>query len=130
MKSMARLALTLALAAAGATSAQAATPEGPGDSDVYVVNNYGAMVRVYAEDSDGRLHRLGRVAQGQLEAFDVPAEIAGEFQIKIYPAQPVWSLQLDDFGVKTNPIHLGVDGHVTVWVEPDLTKSVVEFARG
>ena len=131
MKTTYRVALALGLAAFAAGTTEAAAYEGPGDPGIHVMNNYGAMVRVYAEDAEGRLHRLGRVQQGELGQFDVPAEIAaGSFSIKIYPSQPVWSLQQDDFGVRTNPIDLRVDSHVTIWVEPDLARSMVEVARG
>jgi hypothetical protein len=146
MKTLIRMALMASLAAFGATSAEAADVTGPGDeltrSDeltrnndvtpaVRVVNNYGDMVRVYAEDSQGHMHKLGRVARGELVKFDIPEAIAaGPFRIKVYPSQPAWSLQIDDYGVKTNPLDLQGDTDVTVWLEPDLTRSIVEVSQG
>ena len=132
MKAGIRTALVMSLTLFGAASVEAAvTTDTDSEETVRVVNNYGEMVRVYAEDADGRLHKLGRVARGTLEEFEVPAEIADEaFRIKIYPSQPVWALSLDDFGVKTNPLNLRGDADVTVWVEPELTNTVVEMSRG
>lgn len=131
MKTTYRMALLLGLAAFAAGATEAAAYAEPDEPGIHVMNNYGAMVRVYAEDAEGRLHRLGRVAQGELREFDIPAELAGEsFSIKIFPSQPVWAPQQDDFGVRTNPIDPTVDRHVTIWVEPDLARSTVELARG
>ena len=42
----------------------------------------------------------------------------------------VWALNQDDFGIKTNPLNLSGDVDVTVWVEPELTDTVVEMSRG
>lgn len=126
-----RVALLLGLATLGGTSLEAAVTDGPPFSGIHVMNNYRAMVRVYAEDAEGRLHRLGRVRQGELVEFEVPAHLAGqEFRVKIFPSHPAWALQQDDYGVKTNPLDVEQLSHVTIWVEPDLSKSVVELARG
>ena len=131
MKGPYRVALMLGLAALAATSLEAAEIDHPTDeitNGVRVINNYRGLVRVYAEDSQGRLHKLGRVARGELKEFEIPAEIAREsFRIKVFPSsRAVGSLRQDDFGVKTNPIDLETYGEVTVWLEPDLTRSVVE----
>ena len=127
-----RTALVLGLVAFGATPLQAVEVDPTeGAETLRVINNYGALIRVYVEDSQGRLHRLGRVAQGHLKQFEIPDQVAGQiFRIKVYPAQPVWALQQDDFGVKTNPLRLEGLSSVTLWVEPDLTKTMVEVARG
>jgi hypothetical protein len=140
MKTLIRMALMTSLAALGATSAEAADVTGPGGElalgtdvtpAVRVVNNYGEMVRVYAEDSEGHMHKLGRVARGELVKFDIPEAIASSpFRIKVYPSQPAWSLQIDDYAVKTNPLNLQGDTDVTVWLEPDLMRSIVEMSRG
>jgi len=134
MKAAFRVALALSLVAVAATSVQAIEPTGPDDQDakgVRVVNNYGDLVRVYAVDAGGHLHKLGRVASGQLVEFEIPEDIAGEaFRIKIFPGQPVWSPRVDDYAVKTNPLNLNGDTDVTVWVEPELTHTVVEMSRG
>jgi hypothetical protein len=127
---MYRMALVLGLAAFGATSLQAIESDPTGGADaVRVMNNYRDQVRVYVEDSRGHLHRLGRVARGQLKEFQIPEEVAdASFRIKVYPAQPVWAFQQDDFGIKTNPLTLDGESTVTLWVEPDLTKTMVEVA--
>lgn len=129
-----RTALLLSLAALGAAPVGAAGIDGPGDEvkhAVRVVNNYGDMVRVYAEDAAGHLHKLGRVANGQLVVFAISDDLNRDgFRIKIYPSQPVWSLHVDDFGVKTNPLNLQDGMDVTVWVERELTKTLVEMSRG
>ena len=102
MKGMTRVALMLALAAVTAAPATAAEPEARNDTEIYVVNNHLADVRVFAEDAEGRLHSLGRVARGQLRTMEVPEEIAGQdYRIKVFPATPVWSPIPDDFGIKT-----------------------------
>jgi len=134
MKAAYRMALVLSLAALGATSVEAAPITGPDDealTGVRVVNNYSDVIRVYAEDATGHLHRLGRVARGELVEFEIPAEVAsGAFRIRIHPGQPLWSLDADNYAVKTNPLNLQGDTDVTVWVEPELTHTVVEMSRG
>lgn len=134
MKGLFRVALMAGLVAVSAGSVQATEIRGDDDrydADVYVVNNHLTDVRVYAEDAEGRLHNLGRVARGQLKNFDVPELIAdGEFRIKVFPASPVWTPASGDFGIKTNPLDFGTDQQVRIWLEADLTQSVVEIARG
>ena len=132
MKGMIRVALMTAFMAVAAGSLRAAEVEGPGDkTDVYVVNNHVTDVRVYLEDADGRLHNFGRIGRGELKNIDVPADIAArEFRIKVFPTAPVWSPISEDIGIKTNPLDSQRDHQVTVWVEPDITQSVVEIARG
>ena len=92
MKSAYRMALALSLSALAATSVEAAPVTSPDDAlenAVRVVNNYGEMIRVYAEDAEGRLHKLGRVARGELVEFELPGDVSGDaFRIKIYPANP------------------------------------------
>ena len=54
----------------------------------------------------------------------MPSELAQEsFRIRVVPSEPVWSLQQDDYAVKTNPIELESDREITVWLEPDLRQS-------
>ena len=134
MKTMTRVALMVALAAmvAGPVSAaETGEPEVRYDTEIYVVNNHLADVRVYAEDADGKLHSLGRVARGQLRSIDVPAEVAAhEYRIKVFPTTPVWSPIPDDFGIKTSPLSSDRDRQVTMWLEADLTQSLVEIDRG
>ena len=134
MKNFFRVALMAGLVAASAVSVQAAeirTDDDRYDADVFVVNNHLTDVRVYAEDADGRLHSLGRVARGELRNFDVPEEISsGEFRIKVFTADPVWSPLSGDFGIKTNPLDFETDQQVRIWLEADLTQTLVEIARG
>ena len=134
MKGPYRVALMLGLAVFAATSLRAAEIDHPTDeitNSVHVVNNSLSLVRVYAEDSTGRLHGLGRVARGELREFEIPAEIAQEsFRIKVFPWHPldVWLLQ-DESGVKTSPIDLERYSEVIVWLQPDLSQTVVEVRR-
>lgn len=133
MKAAYRMALALSLALFGATSVEAAPLTGPDDAmanGIRVVNNYAETVRVYAVDAEGRLHKLGHVARGELTELEVPADVASDaFRIKIFPGQPVASSDVDDYAVKTNPLNLSDDADVTVWVEPELTDTVVEMSR-
>ena len=133
MKTLSSLALCMSLMGLAATSAEAvpvpADDEGP--SIVRVVNNYSSVVQVYAEDADGRLHKLGRVGRGDFAEFAVPTEVSARaYRVKVYPHQPVWEQQHDDFGVKTNPLDGGADASVTVWLEPDLRRSLVQTTGG
>jgi hypothetical protein len=134
MKGMYRVALMMGLVAVTAGSVQAAEVQGTdekNDTDVYVVNNHLTDVRVYAEDANGRLHNLGRVARGRLRSFDLPESVSnGVFRIKVYPTSPVWSPIEDDDGIKTSPLDSETDSEVRIWLEADLTMSLVEVARG
>lgn len=133
MKGMYRVALMMGLVAASAVNVQAAEYQGDDEitTEIYVMNNHLADVRVFAEDAEGRLHSLGRVARGDVGTFDVPADMAAEeFRIKVYPSTPVWSPISDDFGVKTNPLTADRDRQVRVWLEADLSQSIVEIDRG
>lgn len=134
MKGMIRVALMAGLVAVSATSVQAVEVRDDDDryeTAVYVVNNHRTDVRVYAEDAEGRLHNLGRVARGQLRTFDVPERVSdADFRIKVFPADPVWSPVTEDYGVKTNPLNSERDEQVRIWLEADLAQSVVEIARG
>lgn len=133
MKRMKRVALMMALVAVSAVSVQAAevpAPESMGP-DVYVINNHRTDVRVFLEDADGNLHSLGRIGRGELKNIQVPEEIAARsFRIKVYPTAPVWEPISDEYGVKTNPLDAGTDRMVTVWLEADLSQSLVEINRG
>jgi len=134
MKGMKRVALGMVLAAVAAAPASATPtvePVAANATDIYVINNHLVDVRVYIEDAEGRLYNLGRVPRGALRNIEVPAECAGsDYRIKIFPSSPVWSPVPDDFGVKTNPLNNERDRQVTVWLEADLTQSLVEIDRG
>lgn len=133
MKRMIRVALGMGLVLATSTTALAAdTVAQPDDGgpQVYVMNNHRSDVRVYAEDTDGKLHHLGRVARGQLGAFELAAEVTKtEFRIKVFPQSPAWSPLDDDFGIKTNPLDANEVETVTMWLEADLERSTVEVGR-
>jgi hypothetical protein len=130
---MLRVALTLGLLAVPASTAEAAAYSdavGVFSNEVHVVNNYQGTVRVYAEDAFGRLHRLGRVQQGQIVTFEIPATVTEHhFRIKVFPTE-FDDLREDDFGVKTNPLDAESISMLTIWVEADLTQSKVEVDRG
>ena len=134
MKGMKRVALSMVLAAVAAVPASAATtvePDEAQDTEIYVINNHLVDVRVFVEGADGRLHSIGRVARGDLRRIEVPAECQdGEYRIKVFPTSPVWSPVPDDYGVKTNPLSNERDRQVTVWLEADLSQSLVEIDRG
>jgi hypothetical protein len=133
MKGMSRVALMLGLVAVSAGSIQAAEVRDADDridTDIYVVNNHLTDVRVFAEGADGQLYKLGRVPRGQLKNFDVPEAVAdGEFRIKVFPTSPLLSPIPDDFGIKTSPLDSETDYQVRIWLEADLTQSIVEVAR-
>ena len=133
MRQMQRVALVLGMALmAGTTSVEAADPVvtfDEVDPQVYVVNNHLSDVRVFAEDAEGKLHKLGRVVRGELKTFEISDEVAiGEFRIKVFPTSPLWAPLTDDFGVKTNPLDTEQHERVTVWLEADLASSIVELA--
>ncbi len=83
-------ALMLGLLAYNAASVEAAELSGPGDevtTQIAVVNDYITLVQVYAVDSKGDLHRLGRVGRGEVKLFEAPAELSerGDFRVRIFP---------------------------------------------
>lgn len=133
MKRTYGVALALALMAASSASVDAAEVRAFDDvapPAVFVMNNHLETVRVYAEDAEGRLYPLGRVARGQLGTFEVPEHVtAGEFRIKVFTASPAWSSIANPVGVKTNPLRAERDRQVTMWLESDLTESIVEISR-
>ena len=134
MKGMYRVALMAALVAVSATSVQAMqapAAEDESNTEVYVMNNHLTDVRVFAEDAEGQLHALGQVRRGEVKTFDVSeAMCSGQFRIKVYPTSPIQSPIPDDYGIKTNPFDFETDRQVRIWLEVDLTQSIVEIARG
>jgi len=132
MNGMFRVALMVGMVGGSAVAVEAAQPYGPDEitTEIYVVNNHLVAVRVYAEDAEGKLHALGRVARGGLATFQVPEEFeADEFRIKVFPNSTAWSPIPDDYGVKTNPLDATRDRQVRMWLESDLTQSIVEIER-
>lgn len=134
MRGLNRVALLLGLVAMTAAPLHAAptwTSTDDPETEIFVINNHLVDVRVFAEDANGKLYKLGRVSRGELGTFDVPEAVSAEnFRIKVFPTSPVWSAVPDDFGVKTNPLDARRDHQVRVWLEADLAQSVVEIERG
>lgn len=135
MKGMCRVALMMGMVAFSAASVEAAELNGPGDDtghEVRVVNNYQSPVRVYVQDANGRMHLIGRVARGKFKVLEVSAEIAqkGDVRLKVYPSEPVWSLIGNTNGIKTKELSLQPGDAVTMWLETDLTQSMIEVQRG
>ncbi len=135
MKGMCRVALMMGMVAFSAASAEAAQLNGPGDDaghEVRVVNNYQSPVRVYVQDANGRMHLIGRVARGKFKVLEVSAEIAdmGDVRLKVYPSQPVWSLVGNNNGIKTKVLSLQDGDAITMWLETDLSKSMIEVQQG
>lgn len=134
MRGLSRVAILMglvAMTAAPLDAAQTSSTIDEAETEVFVINNHLVDVRVFAEDADGKLHKLGRVARGDLESFEIPDAVSAQnFRIKVFPTSPVWSPVPDDFGVKTNPIDARRDHHIRVWLEADLARSMVEIERG
>ena len=135
MKRMCRVALMMGMVAFSAASAEAAQLNGLRDDashEVRVVNNYHSQVRVYVQDVNGRMHLLGRVARGQFKVLEVSAEIAdmGYVRLKVYPHEPVGSLVDSINGIKTKELSLQDGDAVTMWLETDLTQSMIEVQQG
>ena len=80
----------LGLIAWSAVSIEAAELRGPEDgvrNEIVVVNDYLTVIGVYLEDSEGQLHRLGRVGQGKVKRFEASADLLerGHFRVRIRP---------------------------------------------
>ena len=89
-------------------------------------------MRVYVQDVNGRMHLIGRVARGQFKVLEVSAEIADmdDVRLKVYPNEPVWSLVGNTTGIKTKELSLQEGDAVTMWLETDLTQSMIEVQQG
>ena len=125
--------LMLGLVAWSAVSVEAAELWGPGDevsNEIIVVNDYVTSVRVYVEDSEGFLHRLGRVSRGKVQLFEAPADIVarGYFRVRIRP------IDVDPLSnhveIKTKALNVEDDETVIMWLRTDLTQSMVEVGKG
>jgi hypothetical protein len=135
MKGMYRVALMLGMAVIGATSVSAAVVSGPDDDtthEVRVVNNYQLPVMVYAQDAEGRLHNLGRVARGQFKVLELSSEVTemGELRLKIYPNAPAWSLIGNEDGIRTKDMSLEDGQAINMYLESDLTQSMIQVEKG
>ena len=135
MKGMFRVALMTGLVTLGATSADAAeigNPDTEETHEVRVVNNFHSPVRILAEDAEGRRHDLGRVARGSFKVLELSAEIAemGDVRIRVYPSEPAGSLSGNTDGIKTVPLEIEDGEAVTMWLETDLTQSMIQVEKG
>ena len=135
MKGICRVALMMGMVALSAPSAEAAQVKGSWDDaghEVRVVNNYQSPVRVYVQDANGRMHLIGRVARGKFKVLEVSAEIAqkGDVRLKVYPNAPIGSLVGNTNGIKTRELSLQDGDAVTMWLETDLTQSMIEVQHG
>ena len=129
------IALAAAIMGLGATSAKAETPVlGPSNNTVElrVVNNNASIVRVYLVDANGKIYRLGRVAQSDFRILQIPGDIAakGDVQIRIFPEEPVMSLMGESDGIHTRGLDLKLGDAVNLFVETNLNDSQVEINRG
>ncbi len=129
-------ALMLGLLTYSAVSVEAAELRGAGDevtTPIAVVNDYITQVRVYLEDSEGRLHELGRVGRGEVKLFEAPAELSarGDFRVRVFPIESPdpWSPTRHG-GVKTTALNLEDDETVIIWLTRHLRQSVVEVRAG
>ena len=134
-KGLLRVALMMGSITLGTASVEAAEIHGPDDAathEVRVVNNFRSPVRVFAEDAEGHLHDLGRVSRGQFKVLELSAEVAdmGVVRLKVYPNEPAGSLTGNSDGIKTKPLAIEGDDSVTVWLETDLTQSMIKVEQG
>ena len=143
MKMISRVAFALALlvAAVGTTTLHADTldrfsppvvasgaVEGP---TVRVMNNHGRNVSVYVVDSDDRRHLLGRVGRSSIKELQIPSGLVreiGTVQLKVYPVLPAPGLGVSGFepaGIKTRELSVRSDQVIELYLEADLTRSLV-----
>jgi len=135
MKGTFRVALMLCMAVFGATSVSAAVVTGPDDAathEIRVVNNYQLPVMVYVQDAEGALHNLGRVARGQFKVLELSNEVAamGDLQLKVYPHAHIGSLVGDEDGIRTKDLRIGEGQAVNLYLESDLTQSMIQIEKG
>jgi len=53
-----------------------------------------------------------------------------DVRLKVYPNEPVWSLVGNTTGIKTKELSLQEGDAVTMWLETDLTQSMIEVQQG
>lgn len=130
---MLRIAMAAALLAASTGVAKAETKPGPANNtlEIRLINNNASVVRVYVQDANGRMHNLGRVGRSDFKILEIPKTIAdmGEFQIKVFPSEPVWSLLGDGTGIRTSGLDLHLGDAVNFFVETDMANSKVEIIK-
>ena len=123
----------LGLIAWSAVSIEAAELRGPEDgvrNEIVVVNDYLTVVGVYLEDSEGQLHRLGRVGQGKVKRFEASADLLerGHFRVRIRPINQYPGSQ--DVEIKTRVLNVEEDETVIMWLNTHLTQSAVKVTKG
>lgn len=121
-------ALALATAVAAPAPASASNPD-TDEIEIFVVNSHTVPVRVFAEDTEGRLHSLGMIQRGEVTSVDVPEELASsEYRLKFVPAPlDVRSSVSPEDALKTATLSRDRVRQVTVWIEPTLDSSDVEI---
>jgi len=97
-----------------------------------VVNNYAYRIRVVLVDADGRHRTLGYVAPRKVEIFELTAadRAGGAVRVKLVVDEPVWSAGNSGEAVRSRSLWLEDGSAVQVWVERDLTDSVIEVQSG
>jgi hypothetical protein len=121
------------LAAAPAGRAQTHGPQSsaPEATELRVVNNHGYRVGVVLVDAGGKHHTLGRVGNGDVRIFALAGRFAdrGSFRVKVFTDEPVWSAGSTEEAIRSRDLQPRSGEAVTVWVEPDLTRSRITLGR-
>jgi len=132
-----QLAVVTGLVVLGAESAHGVVAVAVRDADgptheIRVVNNHASPVRVYVQDAKGRMYSLGRVSRSDFRVLEVSEEIAarGDLRIKVFPSEATGSLMGSDDGIRSRDLTLGAGDAVNVWVETDLTRSMIQVTKG
>ncbi len=120
----------MGLVALSPVSVEAAQLRDSGDkvtSDIVVVNDYTTAVRVYVEDAEGSVHRLGRVGRGKVRQFETPADVLerGSFRVRIRPIDPY--LGPNRVNIKTKVLNVRENEQVIMWLKTDLRETAVEI---
>jgi hypothetical protein len=107
----------------------------PDATTVWVVNEHVGPVKVYAFSEAGRQYLLGRVGQDGFRVFEIPEQVLEEgatLQIKIFPegvhSSPDPTL-LSETAVKSYPLPADPGLEIQVWVQPDLTRTLIGAER-
>ena len=95
--------------------------------EVRVVNNHMYRIRVVLVDAEGRHTSLGRVAPSKAAIFTLDAtDLAeGPVQVKVFADEPVWSAGNTGEAVRSRDLFLHSGTAVYVWVESDLTRTLI-----
>ena len=129
------VAVAAGMLALGANGVKADTPVlGPANNtlEIRVINNNASPMRVYLQDANGKLHRMGMVASTDFKIVEVPGSVTslGAVQIKLVPNEPVWSFAGEPEGLRTRDLDLAIGDAVNLWVETNLDDSKVEIIKG